>query len=81
MLISLSSWPKRRRPNTTGSRTAPKPLVSDNQWRIIQDLSEYPDPSPKSTAGVRDQPPIIDLVSSYRYLGSRLTQVLQAFRD
>ncbi len=40
MLISLSSWPKRRRPNTTGSRTAPKPFVSDSQWNIIKDLFE-----------------------------------------
>ena len=47
MLISLSSWPKRRRPNTTGSRTAPKPFVSDSQWNIIKDLFEAPDPSPE----------------------------------
>jgi transposase len=45
MLIKLCSWPKRRRPNTTGSRTAPKPFVSDTQWRIIKDLFEDPDPS------------------------------------
>jgi hypothetical protein len=44
MLINLSSWPKRRRPNTTESRTAPK-LLSDTQWRIIKDLFEDPDPS------------------------------------
>ncbi len=33
-----------------------------------------------STAGARGQPSIIDFVSSYRYRGSRLTQVLRAFR-
>lgn len=46
MLISLSWWPKRRRPNTTGSRTAPKPFVTDSQWNLIQHLFENPDPSP-----------------------------------
>ena len=46
MLITLSSWPQRRRPNTTGSRTAPKPFVSDLQWKVIQDLFADPDPSP-----------------------------------
>ena len=47
MLITLSTWPKRRRPNTTGSRTAPKPFISDSQWNLIKDLFENPDPSPK----------------------------------
>ncbi|MCA9053806.1 MAG: transposase [Planctomycetaceae bacterium] len=42
MLISLLSWPPRRRPNTTGSRTAPKPFLSDSQWLLIADL--FPDP-------------------------------------
>lgn len=46
MLISLSQWPQRRRPNTTGSRTAPKPFVSDVQWNLIKDLFESPMPSP-----------------------------------
>ena len=46
MLITLSMWPQRRRPNTTGSRTAPKPFLSDSQWNIIADLFEPPDPSP-----------------------------------
>ena len=46
MLISLSWWPKRRRPNTTGSRTAPEPFVTDSQWNLIQHLFENPDPSP-----------------------------------
>ncbi len=45
MSITLSMWPKRRRPNTTGSRTAPKPSVSDSQWNLIKDLFEEPDPS------------------------------------
>jgi hypothetical protein len=43
MLINLSSWPKRRRPNTTGCTTAPKPFVSDSPWGIIRDLFEDPD--------------------------------------
>jgi len=47
MLITLSEWPRRRRPNTTGSRTAPKPFVSDIQWNLIRDLFENPDPSPE----------------------------------
>ncbi len=46
MLISLSMWPRRRRPNTTGSRTAPKSFLSDSQWNLIKDLFENPDPSP-----------------------------------
>lgn len=46
MLITLSMWPKRRRPKTTGARTAPKPFVSDSQWNLIRDLLEEPDPSP-----------------------------------
>ncbi len=46
MLITLSKWPQRRRPNTTGSRTVPKPFLSDFQWNLIKDLFENPDPSP-----------------------------------
>jgi len=46
MLISLSLWPKRRRPNTTGSRTTPKPFITDSQWNLIQHLFANPDPSP-----------------------------------
>jgi len=38
MTISLSMWPRRRRPNTTGSRTAPKPFLSESQWVLIKDL-------------------------------------------
>jgi len=46
MIITLSAWPRRRRPNTTGSRTAPQPLLTDSQWNLIKDLFEDPDPSP-----------------------------------
>ena len=46
MLITLSKWPQRRRPNTTGSRTAPKSFLTDSQWNLIKDLFEDPDPSP-----------------------------------
>lgn len=46
MLIALSKWPQRRRPNTTGSRTAPQPFINDLQWYLIKDLFENPDPSP-----------------------------------
>ncbi|WP_437193245.1 transposase [Planctomicrobium sp. SH527] len=42
MLITLSKLPTRRRPNKTGSRTAPKPFLSDTQWLLIADL--FPDP-------------------------------------
>jgi transposase len=38
MIISLSLWPRRRRPNTTGSRTAPQSFLSDSQWNLIADL-------------------------------------------
>ena len=50
MVISLSMWPPRRRPNKTGSRTAPKPFISDSQWNLIKDL--FPKPK-KSSAGGR----------------------------
>jgi len=46
MVISLSMWPPRRRPNTTGSRTVPQTFLTDSQWKIIADLFENPDPSP-----------------------------------
>ncbi|MEZ5944892.1 MAG: hypothetical protein R3C18_26205 [Planctomycetaceae bacterium] len=46
MPITLSKWPQRRRPNTIGARTAPKPFLSDFQWDLIKDLYENPDPSP-----------------------------------
>jgi transposase len=41
MLVTLSLWPARRRPNKTGSRTAPKSFLSDAQWLLIADL--FPD--------------------------------------
>jgi transposase len=41
MLLTLLRWPPRRRPNRTGSRTAPKPVLSDAQWLVIADL--FPD--------------------------------------
>lgn len=47
MLITLSRWPQRRGPNTTGSRTAPKPFITDSHWNLIKDLFENPDPSPE----------------------------------
>ena len=47
MIISLSMWPPRRRPNTTGSRTVPTSFLTDAQWARIRDLFENPDPSPK----------------------------------
>ena len=50
MLITLALWPPRRRPNTTGSRTAPKPFLSDSQWQLIADL--FPD-APVGPAGGR----------------------------
>ena len=42
MLLTLLRWPPRRRPNRTGSRTAPQPFLSDSQWLLIADL--FPDP-------------------------------------
>ena len=42
MLLTLLRWPPCRRRNCTGSRTAPKPYLSDSQWLLIADL--FPDP-------------------------------------
>ena len=50
MLITLVLWPPRRRSNRTGSRTAPKPFLTDSQWLLIADL--FPDP-PVSRKGGR----------------------------
>ena len=47
MLITLYGRPMRRRPNTTGSRTAPKPFVSDSQWVLIEPHLRNPPPNPK----------------------------------
>jgi transposase len=46
MLISLSFRPRRGR-NCTGSRTAPKPYLTDEQWLMIADLFLEPPPSPR----------------------------------
>ena len=46
MKITLLMWPPRRRPNRTGSRTAPKPFVNDSQWLLIEDLFPHPPVSP-----------------------------------
>ena len=46
MLITLALWPPRRRTNRTGSRTAPKPFLSDSQWLRIADILADPPPSP-----------------------------------
>ena len=37
MLITLCLWPRRGR-NRTGSRTVPKPYLTDEQWLLIADL-------------------------------------------
>ena len=47
ILIALSQWPRRRRPNTIGFRTTTKPFVYDVQWKMIEDLFEDPEPSPE----------------------------------
>lgn len=46
MKVTLLMWPRRGR-NTTGSRTEPKPQLTEEQWLIIADLFADPDPSPK----------------------------------
>jgi transposase len=40
MLITLSAFPRRGR-NCTGSRTAPKSYLTDEQWVLIADLFPY----------------------------------------
>lgn len=46
MLITLSMFPRRGR-NRTGSRTAPKPYLNDEQWLIIADLFPYRRTTPR----------------------------------
>jgi transposase len=46
MLMSLSWRRQRRRPNTTGSRTAPTRYLTDAQWNLVKDLFDNPPPSP-----------------------------------
>jgi transposase len=53
MLITLPMWPRRGR-NRTGSRTAPKPYLNDEQWNLIADLFPHP---PMTTAGGRPRVP------------------------
>lgn len=53
MVISLFGRPTKRRSNKTGSRTAPPPFVSDENWEFLKDL--IPDP-PRSPKGGR--PPV-----------------------
>ena len=45
MLLTLSLWPVRGR-NTTASRTEPQFQLTDEQWLLIADLFQNPDPSP-----------------------------------
>ena len=42
MLITLPWRSARRRPNKTGSRTAPPPFLNDSQWFLIADLFPHP---------------------------------------
>lgn len=49
MLITLFGRPAKRRPNKTGSRTAPQPFLSDAQWLAIAKL--FPDPPPQPHGG------------------------------
>ena len=43
---TLSQKSTRRRPNKTGSRTAPPTFLTDSQWVLIEDLFANPAPSP-----------------------------------
>lgn len=47
MIITLMRWPPCRGRNRTGSRTAPKPFLSEAQWLLIADLFANPNPSPR----------------------------------
>ena len=53
MLITLSMFPRRGR-NRTGSRTAPKPYLTDEQWLIIADLFPYQRTTPRG-----GRPPVL----------------------
>ena len=53
MRITLSMWPPRR-PNRTGSRTAPSPYLNDEQWDLISELFAEP---PMSSLGGRPRVP------------------------
>ena len=47
MIITLMHGPPRRRSNCTGSRTAPKPYLSESQWLLIADLFPNPPVGPQ----------------------------------
>lgn len=49
MQDTLSKEAQGRRPNTTGSTTAPKPFLNDSQWELIKDL--FPDSVTSSKGG------------------------------
>lgn len=53
MLLTLKAWPQRGR-NRTGSRTAPKPQLTDEQWLRI---AEFFLDAPPSAAGGRPRRP------------------------
>ena len=50
MVMTLSMWPPRRRPNKTGSRTVPPPFLDESQWKLIADLFPHPPSPPKEAA-------------------------------
>ena len=54
MIITLMYWPPRRRSNCTGSRTAPTPYLSDEQWLLIANLFPH---SPVAPQGGRPRVP------------------------
>ena len=54
MIITLMYWLPRRRSNCIGSRTAPKPYLSDEQWLLIADLFPHP---PVASHGGRPRVP------------------------
>lgn len=59
MQDTLSKVAQGRRPNTTGSRTAPKPFLNDFQWDLIKDL--FPE-APRSSKGGRPSVPSRDCI-------------------
>ena len=54
MVMTLSMWPPRRRPNKTGSRTVPPPFLDESQWKLIADLFPHP---PITSQGGRPRVP------------------------
>lgn len=71
MIISLSMWPPRRRPNTTGSRTVPTTFLTDSQWNFIKDLFENPDPSPQGGRPRIDPRPCLEGILWILWTGSQ----------